>query len=349
MKDIIKLITCISLSFIHLSVFSCEALSFVDNKKNIWMAKDFMYDFGAGRVFINQRNVKKTAFSLVWNRAVWTSKYANITFNQPARDFPFGGMNEKGLGMEILWHNAEFPSHNEGDVINESQLIQYVLDNASSTKEAIDIIKKVTVKRIYAYVHYMICDATNDCRVVEYKDGAPHVIDMPKNIFRHLGNSDYDRELEDLVFLKKNRSSYYNKMFKEMNAALSGSNEKISQSIFTFFDRTNGLDKDSWSKWNISYNLTKQKVWFRSNTNREVKYLDLNDFEKECTPGVSELTGSLNTSLDDFKMVNFTKTINKEMIATYDYIPGPIRFIGERYSRLYHSCKNVSKRIRRTK
>lgn len=320
--------------------YACEALSFVDSKKDIWMSKDFMYDFGAGRVFINQRNVQKTSFSLAWKRAKWQSKYASVTFNQPARDFPFGGMNEKGLGMEILWHNAEFPTDGTGHVINESQLIQYVLDMSATTEEAIDLIKSVHIKRIYAYVHYMICDTTNDCRVIEYLDGKINISEMPEDIFRHLGNENYQTELANLKILKQNYNSAYIARFKEMNDRLDDSDDNIAKSIFAFYDRTNGLHENTWSKWNISYNLTQQKIWFRSYLNRDVKFIDLNDYEKECDREKSEYSVSINTSIEDFMFTHFTKEQNIEMINTYDYIPEYIRNFGEFYSRFVHKCKN---------
>lgn len=44
------------------------------------------------------------AFKVV-NSVSRTSKYGSITFNQYRKEFPIGGMNEKGLVIEALWLN----------------------------------------------------------------------------------------------------------------------------------------------------------------------------------------------------------------------------------------------------
>ena len=87
---------------------------------------------------------------------------------------------------------------------------------AATTEEAIKLIKSVHIKRIYAYVHYMICDQNNDCRVVEYLDGKVNITEMPEDIFRHLGNENYQKELEDLEYLRQNYQPAYIARFKEI-------------------------------------------------------------------------------------------------------------------------------------
>jgi Penicillin V acylase and related amidases len=40
----------------------------------------------------------------------WISKYGSITFNQSGREFPHGGINEKGLVIEQMWlDEAAYP------------------------------------------------------------------------------------------------------------------------------------------------------------------------------------------------------------------------------------------------
>src|SRR5215213_2626818 len=72
------------------------------------------YDWvtGSGMVTVNFRGVKKTSFSPDGGKAVsWVSGYGSVTFNQFGKEFPHGGMNEKGLVVELMWLNeTKYPN-----------------------------------------------------------------------------------------------------------------------------------------------------------------------------------------------------------------------------------------------
>jgi len=72
-----------------------------------------------GLIFINQRNTWKKGYS--WEALlqvndestpslVWKSKFGSVTFNPFGREFPDGGMNEKGLYIwEMSFSETKFP------------------------------------------------------------------------------------------------------------------------------------------------------------------------------------------------------------------------------------------------
>src|SRR5687767_4966638 len=54
-----------------------------------------------GLVIVNQRGVaKQSMVPETSTPAQWVSTYGSITFNQFGKEFPFGGVNEKGLVVE---------------------------------------------------------------------------------------------------------------------------------------------------------------------------------------------------------------------------------------------------------
>src|SRR5262245_54004411 len=69
------------------------------------VGKSYDWDMGQGLVMINKRGVVKQGLPAptTGTPPKWKSKYASITFNQYGREIPNGGMNEKGLVVEIMW------------------------------------------------------------------------------------------------------------------------------------------------------------------------------------------------------------------------------------------------------
>jgi penicillin V acylase-like amidase (Ntn superfamily) len=92
---------------------------------------------GMGFVVVNKRNVNKIALLYPGEMPVkWVSKYGSITFNQLGKEFPFGGMNEKGLVVEQMWlEESKYPLADKRPALMELQWIQYQLDNCSTVDE----------------------------------------------------------------------------------------------------------------------------------------------------------------------------------------------------------------------
>ncbi|HOC73269.1 MAG TPA: hypothetical protein PKL54_10660, partial [Candidatus Hydrogenedentes bacterium] len=62
--------------------------------------RNYDWSVESAALFVNKRGVRKIAVLLnpaTAPPAEWTSKYGSVTFNQIAREFPCGGMNEAGL------------------------------------------------------------------------------------------------------------------------------------------------------------------------------------------------------------------------------------------------------------
>ncbi|MBP6398063.1 MAG: linear amide C-N hydrolase, partial [Saprospiraceae bacterium] len=82
---------------------ACSAIVLKDQQQ-IFLAKNFDWTFRQGVMLKNLRGVNKTAYyTHQGSQANWISKYGSITFNQNGKEMPYGGMNEKGLAIEMLW------------------------------------------------------------------------------------------------------------------------------------------------------------------------------------------------------------------------------------------------------
>src|SRR5262249_39579416 len=102
----------------------------------------------------------------------WKSKYASITFNQYGREIPNGGMNEKGLVLEIMWLDSSvYPPPDTRPAIDGLQWIQYQLDNYATSAEVAEHADDPRVAMHWGKVHSLACDPTPACAALEYVDG----------------------------------------------------------------------------------------------------------------------------------------------------------------------------------
>ena len=81
----------------------------------------------------------------------WVSKYGSITFNQYGKEFPTGGMNEKGLVVEMMWlEGSKYPEPDQRAELGVLQWIQYQLDNCSTIEEVIATDSKVRISKTHS-------------------------------------------------------------------------------------------------------------------------------------------------------------------------------------------------------
>ncbi len=110
------------------------------------------------------------------------------------------GMNEKGLGVAILWYETDMKWQNVGPGENQRALAQamvgdWVLGNFSTVEEVKPEIQKV---KIFKYtepqtkfsptIHYIVYDANGGCIVIEYEAGVCKIYDNPLGIMTNAPN-----------------------------------------------------------------------------------------------------------------------------------------------------------------
>jgi len=113
------------------------AVKDASNKNFIWFGRNYDRDMRDTLVMVNPKNVNKRALTTVGNPAEWNSTFGSVTFNQYGRDFPLGGMNEKGLVVEVMILPHQNKNYIKGDSVSAAQWVQYQLDTAENMKEVI--------------------------------------------------------------------------------------------------------------------------------------------------------------------------------------------------------------------
>ena len=125
MKRLLFLLT--SFSFVF-NGNTCTTF-FLNKNGQLIFGRNYDWVTETGMVNTNLRGVQKTSLSKE-KTIQWISKYGSITFNQYGKEFPTGGMNEKGLVVELMWlDESKFPSPDARLALNVLQWIQYDLDN----------------------------------------------------------------------------------------------------------------------------------------------------------------------------------------------------------------------------
>ncbi|MBF0297473.1 MAG: linear amide C-N hydrolase [Oligoflexia bacterium] len=185
-----------------LAAYPCTTFFMWDNSDGhdrAFLGKNYDWHMGQGMIYLNKRGVKKSPIVLKGMKSngsttFWKSRYGSLTFNQYGREFPNGGINEKGLVVEVsILKDSKFPSFVEsGKTINELQWVQYQLDNFSSVKEMIDETKNLNIVPYYGKVHYLACDRTRNCAAFEYLNGHWVITTGKKLKLKTLTNSTYE-------------------------------------------------------------------------------------------------------------------------------------------------------------
>ena len=90
---------------------------------------------------------------------------------------PFDGMNEAGLavGMMAVPH-ARGSEDSQKPTVDSLRVIRVLLDEASSTEQAVSLLREYNVVFAGPPLHYLISDASGNSAVVEFIDGQMNVI-----------------------------------------------------------------------------------------------------------------------------------------------------------------------------
>jgi len=153
----------------------------------------------AGMVCTNLRGLSKTSMKAAEGSTIsLVSQYGSITFNQYGKEFPTGGMNEKGLVVELMWlDETKYPKPDARPAVDVLQWVQYQLDNCATIDDVVATDKKVRIAAVgNTPLHYLVADAKGNAATIEFLDGKMLVhkgSDLP---FPVLTNDDYASSLE---------------------------------------------------------------------------------------------------------------------------------------------------------
>lgn len=248
------------------------------------------------------------------NAATWTSKYASIvttTYGIGSAD----GLNERGLAGHMLYLNAtDFgPRDATKPGLHAGLWLQFVLDNAATVKEALELLDAVQPVMIEARgrkatVHLAIEDADGDSAIIEYIGGKP-VIHHGREYRIMTNDPTYDQQLELLKQLdfsnpssemplpgnvnardRFQRAAYYAALLpepKNEREAIAGILAIVRNCSVPF-----GAPYKGFGIYNTEYrtaiNLTTKRYFFELTTSPNVIWADLEQFD--LAPGSPVMT-----------------------------------------------------------
>jgi penicillin V acylase-like amidase (Ntn superfamily) len=278
-----------------MNIFACTTFC-INKNGQIVFGRNYDWVTGAGIVNTNQRGLFKTAVNTAHNESIsWVSKYGSITFNQYGKEFPTGGMNEKGLVVEMMWLDGTvYPGGDPRPSIGVLQWIQYQLDNAATIDEVIASDTKLRITRKSAPLHYLVADAGGNVASIEFLEGVM-VVHRDKTLpFPVLTNDTYASSIETAhrvlrtkplvgkagVSLENNSLDRFVKacsMIKKFNET--DSIMPVSDFAFSILDK---VAQGSFTKWSIVYDITNKKIQFKTEAAKTIKTVAFASFDLAC-------------------------------------------------------------------
>lgn len=144
--------------------------------EEVLLAKNFDWHFGGGYLIKNPAGVRRRALPLFSTEvAAWTSIHGSLTFTQYGAGLPYGGLNRRGLAIEMLWLDETVYPSAAPRSIGELEWIQYQLDLRASVAEVLAHLDEFSIRPVGGKIHYLLADATGDRAVVEFLEGTAHV------------------------------------------------------------------------------------------------------------------------------------------------------------------------------
>ena len=126
----------------------------------------------AAMLAVKRRQVLKTAWEpgTTGAYARWISRYGSVTFDYAGYQMAWAGMNEAGLMMSTMaLRQTENPAPDSRPPLQSPLWMQYLLDSYSTVEEVIASDELVRIKDNVD--HFLICDRTGACAVIEFLDG----------------------------------------------------------------------------------------------------------------------------------------------------------------------------------
>lgn len=285
-KIFLFLVLCI---FVQL-VSACTTF-FINKNGQLVFGRNYDWVTGAGFVNTNQRGLFKTSMKVNNGETIsWVSKYGSITFNQYGKEFPTGGMNEKGLVVELMWlGDTQYPKADGRPAVGTLQWIQYQLDNAATIADVIASDALLRIKEPATPIHFLVADAAGNAATIEFLDGKMVVHQGSELPFAVLTNNTYASSVQVAkqwinkpgVTLRENSLDRFVKACSMVNK-INGSeiDMPLTDYAFSILDK---VAQGSFTKWSIVYDISNKKIYFKTEANKNIKSLELAAFDFACT------------------------------------------------------------------
>jgi len=333
LKEFFRIFSILSL-LLSVSVTNVHACTTFLLKKDGKLVFGRNYDWmtGTGMIHTNLRGLQKSALSIEeGNMLGWTSIYGSMTFNQYGKEFPNGGMNEKGLVVELMWlDESEYAVKDQRPSISVLQWIQYQLDNAATVDEVIASDKKIRIFSTGTPQHYLVADASGAAATIEFLDGKMVVHRNESLPYAVLANTNYATSIASLKTNKTTDNSLQRfskacKMMKELET------KNVSVPLVDYaFSMLEEVAIGDYTKWSIVYDINNRSVYFKTSGSRKLRNFNLNAFAYECGNKAKmynlslKETGAINTFFQNFSDQENSKLLKQAFVESSSEVKVPV-------------------------
>jgi penicillin V acylase-like amidase (Ntn superfamily) len=292
------------LLMLHHIAIACTTF-FLEKNGQMIFGRNYDWVTATGMINTNSRAVIKYSLDLeLRNVLQWQSKYGSVTFNQYGKEFPNGGMNERGLVVELMWLNeSKYPAPDNRPGLSVLQWIQYQLDNCSTIDEVIATDKKIRVVSTGTPQHYLVADSKGKVATIEFLDGKM-VVHTGSNLpYPVLANDTYRSSLHNLSVSSKGVQANSGDRFSRACALVQQYKKADTEKpiVDYSFDILNKVSQGNFTKWSIVYDITNKKIFFKTSANPGIKSFDVNAFDYSCS------SNALSFNMDEKASGNINK------------------------------------------
>lgn len=335
MKTRIILVITVTQLLLFINANACTTFV-LKNDIQIVYGRNFDFNIGDGFIINNKKGISKYAFVGSEKEVMtWTSKYGSITFNQFGKEFPYGGMNEKGLVIAQMYlAQTIYPEIDERKVISPLQWIQYHLDVSSTVEEVLASDTLIRISReVPVGIHFLVCDSAGKSATIEFINGKMVVHEDNNLPIPLLTNNTYE---ESISYLKQfdvlggtktvkwnniydiewtnDNTLAVNKVFA--TAANKMINIKDSSSLInSAFDVLQCVTINNHTKWSTVFDVTNKIIYFKNEHRNELIKLEMSDFEFDADKESILLdiqNATSNNTMSQFKQ--YTTAINRDYV-----------------------------------
>lgn len=325
MKKLIALIFAFLL-YLPSLVNACTTFLINTNGQMVF-GRNYDWVSSSGMVCTNLRGLSKSGLiSDGGTPATWTSKFGSITFNQYGKEFPTGGMNEKGLVVELMWADGtKYPTEDKRASIGLLGWIQYQLDNHYTIEEVVASDAKIRISPNNPPCHFLVADANGKAATIEFYNGKLVMHkgnDLP---FAVLTNNTYQESVAAAksadVAKGNTKFSFQNNSLQRFTTACSMvqqyQNKKIDKPVVDYaFDILKSVAQDDYTVWSIVYDITNKQVQFKTVGFKEVKILKFESFDFSCKAQALSLNMNQKMKGDVKSLFQpFTTKLNREILT----------------------------------
>ena len=250
--------------------------------------RNYDYFFGEALVLVNARGVEKVSL-LERQPARWTSKHGSVTFNQYGKDSPTGGVNERGLVVEVMeLQETRYPGVDSRPALGALEWVQYELDNFATVEEAVAGAKRVRIGTV-APIHFLLADRGGDVAVVEFLNGRMIVRRGDTMPARALANSAYDESLEYAARpgtgsgeLPRGMAGSLERFTRAARAVKAYEAAPQGSAIDRSFAILDDVAQQDHTQWQVVYDLARSTIHYRTTANRERRSIAFAGLDYAC-------------------------------------------------------------------